>query len=193
MEALWKKDVRKRMLEIRNNMDTMEIERLSHKIISSLIKFKEFRDSKNIMVYLSFDNEVDSYELIRYCKENDKRIFVPYCKKEGYKMIPTEIKNFKKELKRNRFGYMEPKLEYLRPANIDDMDIIILPGVAFDKKCYRIGYGAGYYDRFLKNVKDKIPTIGLAYDFQILSSVQVEDFDVPLDYVITEKRIIVRS
>lgn len=193
MEALWKKDIRKKILETRKGMDPMEVDRLSHRIISSLLKVTEFKNSKNVMAYLSFDNEVDSQELIKYCKEQGKRIFIPYCKKEGYKMIPTEIKDIKKEVIRNKFGYMEHKLEYLRPANIEDMDIIILPGVAFDKKCYRIGYGSGYYDRFLKNVKDKIPTIGLSYDFQILSTVQVEDFDVPLDYVITEKRIIVRS
>ncbi len=192
MNDLEKRQIRKYILDIRNNMSSEETDRLSDKIISTLVKLPIFKKSPNVMLYLSFNNEVDTFRLIDYCKQHDKKVIVPFCIKDGVKIIPTEIKDVEKDLVKSNFGYMEPRQEIVKTVDIEKIDLIIVPGISFDKRCYRIGFGGGYYDRFLGKLNFKIPTIGLAYDYQIISSVPEEHFDIPLDYVITDKRIIIR-
>lgn len=192
MRSQEKKNIRKKMLDTRKQISAEEIDKLSEIIIDSLTKLSIYRESKNVMLYLSFGNEVDSYRLIERCHRDGKKTIVPVCKKEGVRIIPSELIDVEEELKQSKFGYMEPKEEFIRPLDLEEIDIIIIPGISFDKRCYRIGYGAGYYDRFLAKSNYRIPTIGVAFDFQIIDNVPVEDFDIPLDYIITEKRIIVR-
>ncbi|RKD31323.1 5-formyltetrahydrofolate cyclo-ligase [Thermohalobacter berrensis] len=188
-----KAKLRKEMLKRRSSMSKKQVQTLSDKIIATLTKFPIFTDGKNIMTYLSFNNEINTFNLIKHCMENNKRVIVPYCEERNIRIIPSEIKDMSKELVKNKFGFYEPKHDYLRPFNHNNIDMIIVPGLAFDKRCYRIGFGKGYYDRFLSRIKPEIPTIGLAYSFQIVDRILEEDFDVPLDYVITEKKIIVKG
>ena len=194
MSFLDKKAIRKRMLNVRQQMNKEKVERLSKDIKLKLVKLPIYQKSKTIMLYLSFGNEVDSYELIKACLESGKRVVVPFCVKKDMKIIPTEIKNLDIPLRTHDMGYMEIEEELVDPVSTDEIDLIILPGIAFDKKCYRIGFGAGYYDRFLGELNFNVPTIGVAYDFQIIESfLEMESHDVPLDYVITESRIVIRS
>ncbi|AFS77214.1 5-formyltetrahydrofolate cyclo-ligase [Gottschalkia acidurici 9a] len=194
MSFLDKKAIRKRMLNIRQQMNRDKVESLSKEIKLKLMKLPIYQKSKTIMLYLSFGNEVDSYELIKACLESGKKVVVPFCVKKDMKIIPTEIKSLDIPLRTHDMGYMEIEEEFVDPVSADEIDLIILPGIAFDKKCYRIGFGAGYYDRFLGELNFGIPTIGVAYDFQIIESfLEMESHDVPLDYVITESRIIIRS
>lgn len=192
MKELEKIQIRESILDIRDNMSESEVDELSEKIISTLVKLPIFKKSSNIMLYLSFNNEVDSFRLIDYCKQHNKKVIIPFCIKNGTKIVPTEIKDVEKDLVRSSFGYMHPKRDIVKPVDIESIDLIIVPGISFDKRCYRIGFGAGYYDRFLGKLNFKIPTVGLAYDFQIITSVPTEYYDIPLDYVVTEKRIIIR-
>ncbi|EOD01747.1 5-formyltetrahydrofolate cyclo-ligase [Caldisalinibacter kiritimatiensis] len=190
MITVQKEKLRKEILNIRNNMKKSEVEGLSEKIISRLVNMDIFKESKNVMIYLSFKNEVDTYKLLSHCKRLKKNVIVPFTVKEKKEIIPTLLKDQEKELVKSYYGYMEPSKEYLRPVNKEDIDIVIVPGVVFDERCCRIGFGGGYYDRFFSDVKDKVIKVGIAYEFQIVERVPVEEFDVPLDYVITEKRII---
>ncbi|KNF09802.1 5-formyltetrahydrofolate cyclo-ligase [Gottschalkia purinilytica] len=192
MQVESKKEIRKRILNIRNNMSEDLVDNLSEKTMSTLVKLPVFKRSNTVMLYLSFNNEVDSFRLIDYCFKEGKKVVVPYCIKEGTRIVPTEVRDIYRELRKSSFGYMEPKKEFLRPISTEEIDLIVIPGIAFDKRCYRIGFGAGYYDRFLGKLNFSIPTIGLAYDFQILEKAPIQMFDVPLDFVITERRIIVR-
>lgn len=194
MAILDKKRIRKKLLNERKNMREEDVKDLSEKIINKIKKIPVYQTSKTIMIYLSFENEVDSSELVRDCFENGKRVVVPYCIKEDKSIIPTEIKDLNIDLSEAKMGYLQPKKDSLNPVDISDIDLIILPGIAFDRKGYRVGFGAGYYDRFLGIVNFEIPTIGVAYDFQIVDSfIKMESYDIPVDYVMTEERIIVRT
>lgn len=185
-----KKRLREEMISIRNNMKPSEVYTLSSKIISTLVDMPEYKCSRNIMLYLSFKNEVDTFKLISYSQKYGKNVIVPFTIKERKEIIPTILKDVDSELTESYYGYLEPKKEYLRPIDKSQIDLIIVPGVVFDKHCYRIGFGGGYYDRFLSDIYTKVTTIGIAYDFQIKDKIPTEEFDIPLDYVITEKRII---
>ncbi len=192
MKNYEKKVIRKEMISLRNQMTKEQVDFLSQKIISTLAKLNIFKNSQRIMLYLSFDNEVDTFGLIEYCKELGKKIIVPFCEKEEKKILPTEIKSVEDDLIRSNFGYLEPKKELVKPVSTENIDLIIIPGLAFDKGCYRLGFGGGYYDRFLGELNFTIPTIGLIYDSQVVDMLPREDYDMQVDYVITDKRIIVR-
>lgn len=192
MENFRKEEIRKEMNRLRNQLTKEEVSSLSEKIISTLTRLPIFINSQRIMLYMSFGNEVDTFKLIEYCKKLGKSVIVPFCVSEGRKLVPTEIKSVENDLKRNKIGFLEPKKELLDSASTEDIDLIILPGLAFDRSCYRVSYGGGYYDRFLGKLNFSIPTIGLIYDFQLIELIPMEEHDIPVDYVITDKRIVVR-
>ncbi|MBZ9625033.1 5-formyltetrahydrofolate cyclo-ligase [Clostridium sp. FP2] len=190
MENNLKDNLRKNMLKERKSMKTETVSAFSHIIMDTIIKLPEFLNCKNIMLYLSFNNEVDTYDLAKWCLDNGKKVIVPYCIKETREIIPFEINNLTTDLTKSSFGIMEPKHDILKKANTCDIDLIIVPGVVFDKYGSRIGFGAGYYDRFLPKRVKNTPTIGIAFDYQVISKIPTGTYDVPLDFIITEKRII---
>lgn len=190
MDVSVKKYLRKNMLLQRKSMKLENVSAFSNKIVKTIIELPEFIRSKSIMLYLSFNSEVNTYDLAKWCLDNGKKVIVPYCIKETREIIPFEIHNLTTDLAKSSFGIMEPNHELLKRANITDIDLIIVPGVVFDEHCNRIGFGAGYYDRFLPEKLKTTPAIGIAYDYQVISEIPTGIYDVPLDFIITEKRII---
>jgi 5-formyltetrahydrofolate cyclo-ligase len=185
-----KANLRKEMLQQRKTMETQNVSSYSNKIISAIMELPEFINSKNIMLYLSFNKEVNTYPLARWCLDNGKTVIAPYCIESEREIVPYKITNLLNDLTKSSFGVMEPKHDILQKANIEDIDLIIVPGVAFDKNCNRLGFGAGYYDRFLPKRLKHTPAIGIAYDYQIIDEVPTSEYDVPLDFIITQERII---
>jgi 5-formyltetrahydrofolate cyclo-ligase len=185
-----KADLRKEMLKLRKNMYTQNVSSFSNKIISSIMELPEFINSKNIMLYLSFNKEVNTYPLARWCLDNGKTVIAPYCIQTKREIVPYKITNLLGDLTKSTFGVMEPKQDILEKVNIEDIDLIIVPGVVFDENCNRIGFGAGYYDRFLTKRSKNTTVIGIAYDYQIIDKVPTGEYDVPLDYIITQERTI---
>jgi len=190
MEINLKDTLRKNMLHQRKNMDMQKVNTWSTKITETIIKLPRFINSKNIMLYLSFNKEVNTFPLAAWCLDNGKSVIAPYCIQSTKQIIPFKINNLTNDLTKSTFGIMEPKHNLLEKANIEDIDLIIVPGVAFDEHCNRIGFGAGYYDRFLPRKTKNTPTIGIAYDYQLINTIPQGVYDVPLDFIITEKRIV---
>jgi 5-formyltetrahydrofolate cyclo-ligase len=190
MENNLKSDLRKDMLELRKNMETRDVSSFSNKIISAIMELPEFINSKNIMLYLSFNKEVNTYPLARWCLDNGKTVIAPYCIQSKREIVPYKITNLIGDLTKSTFGVMEPKHDILEKVNIEDIDLIIVPGVVFDENCNRIGFGAGYYDRFLPKRLKNTTAIGIAYNYQIIDRVPTDAYDVPLDYIITQERTI---
>lgn len=184
-----KKKVRNNMLHIRETMDKVECDSNSKKIMEMLTRLKIIKESKTIMLYLSFNNEVDTYGLLEWCLKNEKRVVVPYCIEEERKMIPCNIKNVDEDLERSRFGFMQPKVNYIDEVHKDEIDVVIVPGVVFDINGNRIGFGGGYYDRFLQNLSDT-KSIAICHDFQLVERVPRDDFDIPMNKIVTEKKIV---
>ncbi|MBW9147976.1 5-formyltetrahydrofolate cyclo-ligase [Clostridium sp. CM028] len=190
MEDNLKDTLRKNMLHQRKSMKIQDVSNFSNKIIGTIMELPEFTNCKNIMLYLSFNKEVDTYPLAKWCLDNGKTVIAPYCIQSKREIIPFKINNLTTDLSKSSIGVMEPKHDSLDKVNIEDIDLIIVPGVVFDKHCNRIGFGAGYYDRFLPKKTKLTPTIGIAYDYQIVDKVPTGEYDVPLGFIITEKRII---
>lgn len=180
-----KHEIRQRILYKRNSLDKSFINTASKKIWHRLIGTSEFQKAKIIMFYVSKDNEVGTHSMIKETLASCKKVCVPRINNTKNRIDSIIIRDFGKDLIKGSFSVLEPKGGKITKKN----NLIIAPGVAFDKKGYRLGWGKGYYDKFLED-KGGIPKIGLAFDFQIVPELPKDKHDVPMDIVITEKRMI---
>ena len=185
--------LRKQMLDKRLSLSAKEVKTKSELIVSKLENMLEFKAAKNILCYVSFNNEVDTIALIKkYLLTKSKSIIVP--KVIGNKLALFKINNFS-DLALGKFNILEPiKGELFDLTNLTASDIILVPGVAFDLEHNRIGYGKGYFDKLLAKIitmKEKSPKIiALAFELQIVDKINAEQHDIKVDKIITEKRII---
>jgi len=166
----------------RDSLNKEGILEKSKKIIENLTSLEQFQFSKNIMFYVSSDSEVFTHEIIKKLID-EKNIFVPLIKNN---QIQASSLNSFSELEKGKFNILEPKIQRLTDPK--ELDAVIVPGLAFDNNGNRIGYGLGFYDKFLK--KTNALKIGLAFDLQIVDKIMVKDFDVKMDIVVTENRVI---
>jgi len=184
-----KSEMRKQLLELRNKLSPSDVGAMSHRIFERLLEGGFLDGASNIMTYLSFRTEVRTDEIIIYCLEQGKNIYVPVCVPETHELVISRITSLD-DLQPGFYGIREPKLSSLRLSDSKLLDLVLVPGAAFDRLGNRIGYGAGYYDRFMKRLEPEAKTIALAYSFQVVDSVPVSEFDLPVDYIATEKEVI---
>jgi len=189
-----KKILRKEILTKRKNIDVVEKEKMDKKILNKFYESKYYRESKNIFIYISYDSEINTKEIINKSLIDKKKIYVPRTEFKTRLMDAVEITSLE-NLIESEYGILEPSIyePYIEP---NELDLIVVPGVGFDRNGGRMGYGAGFYDRYFKKIsKDKMQKIvklALAYDFQILEDVPMNEQDVPVNYIITEKEFIHR-
>jgi len=179
--GLTKAQIRSKILLKLKTQKEEDRSRKSKIIQNKLLRNKVFRKAKIVMFYIAFGGEVNTEEMIREAKKIGKLICVPICRKDKETMQPAIFEDSAK-LKRGPYGVLEPVAEAL--VEPKDVDLIIVPGLAFDKKCNRLGRGKGYYDRFLSKLSDKTPSIGLAFDFQILPLIPTTVRDVSVKKII---------
>jgi 5-formyltetrahydrofolate cyclo-ligase len=176
-----KQKLRKQIKELRDSLSESEIKEKSAIIIKKLESLKEFKQAKTICFYVSYDNEVFTHDIIK--KYLDKKtIVVP--KVNGDNLLLCKIDSFD-QLEKGYCNILEPKDNDRYDG---DIDVIIVPGIAFDKNLHRVGYGKGFYDDFLKGSDAK--KIGLCFDLQVVDKIPRDEWDERLDMVITEKDII---
>ena len=178
-----KTTLRKKILKIREKKYKKNIE-IDFKRITSLLKEKKIT-KKNVGGYFPVNFEIDDLELLKKLEKYNFKISLPIIKKNHqmnfYKW------NFSDPFIINRYGIPEPEAKILTYP-----DILLIPLVAFDKKLNRLGYGGGYYDRFISRLSKikKITKIGLAFSFQKIDRVPINEYDQKLDYIVTNKGII---
>jgi len=182
-----KEKTRKEKLSERASLPEDLRETKSHEIRQKLSKLPEFIDAKSVFIYVSANNEVDTEPIIMEMLKAGKRVLVPAIDAEKREIIASELLDFE-ELGRGMFGIMEPKKEFLRRTPTKKIDIAIIPGIAFDKNGNRIGYGHGYFDRFLKNVES--PIVALAYDFQLVPRITPDIYDIKVNKILTESKVV---
>jgi len=184
-----KENIRKRILSLRNSQSIFQAITKSRRIKQKLFTLPEFVRAKTILFYVSTKDEVETKNMIKEALNLGKRVVVPISDVKNKKLILSELKNLD-ELEPGAFNILEPKKQFFRPVSPEDIDLVIVPGVAFDERGNRIGYGMGFYDRFLRSLKKRVPVVGLAYDFQIVDNIPVDDKDVTVDKAVSEERVI---
>lgn len=186
-----KKQLRQHIIELREAHEKVHAEEKSVLIKEKLFGMPEFKNAKTILFYVDIKGEVKTREMIEEALKLGKTIAVPIADFRTKKLILSEIKSLE-ELEEKKNGLVEPKKDCFRPLEKEKLELIVVPGIVFDRVGHRIGYSTGFYDRFLTELDKKIPTVGLAFEFQIAHSVPCEPHDVPVKKIITEKRIIER-
>lgn len=177
-----KKNYRKGSLELRHTLDIKDI---SSKIITNIAQSNIYSISKNILSFFPIDNEIDLRDLYQ---DHTKHWFLPRCKMRTKELFVHSY-NTKDELTKNKWDILEPK-EHLDIIDPEIIDLIIIPALLVDKKGYRIGYGAGFYDRFIPKLKPEcIKTVPVA-DIFIKEELPVDEWDLPVDFIFSETRII---
>ena len=178
--------IRKQVLCIRNKLSDNEVQSLSERVFTNLIKNSFFESSFHVMVYLDFRHEVKTDAVINHCLGKGKKVYIPICIPETHEISISRLTSLE-ELQSGHFGIREPKLSNIRLSDSSLIDLVLVPGVAFDANGNRIGFGAGYYDRFLKRLKAGAVKAALAYSFQLADHIPSDEYDIPVDYIVTEK------
>ena len=178
-----KRQPKESILEIRNSLPKKDILEMSRKIQDNLFGLSQYANSRTVMFFVSFSSEVDTHGMIKEALKN-KVVVVP--KVLHHEIEPSVIIDFD-NLIPGKFGILEP-IDLMKTA-YKNIGLVLVPGIAFDREGHRIGYGFGYYDRFLAKVPKAIK-IGLAFDFQIAGNIPKEAHDVPVDLVVTEERVV---
>ncbi len=124
--------------------------------------------------------------MIREAFRLNKEVFVPLVDKEEGRLQVARIPHLEIEFVRGAYGVQEPAPQWREVSSPDRLDLVVAPGLAFDTSGGRIGYGGGYYDRLLKQIPAEAIQIGVGFDFQVLNSIPRMDFDMPVQFVITE-------
>ena len=184
-KALEKEKIRELM---RAKLRSQPEEERVHKnqvITNQILKMKVFQQAKTILFYYALPEEVSTKQLIEEAIQMGKSAALPYVDLKAGDLWPSIIENLKADLASGNYGMMEPKPEQRRAIALEKIDLVLVPGLAFDLKGHRLGRGKGYYDRFLKTLPERVMCYGLAFDFQLLESIPVDSWDESLDQVIT--------
>ncbi|MDZ5607995.1 5-formyltetrahydrofolate cyclo-ligase [Bacillus pseudomycoides] len=182
--------LRKKIVEQMNSLSKEQHKTLSEQIVFSLYEQKEWRESETIGITLSMEHEVNTYVIIEQAWREGKKVFVPKCNRETRTMTFRQITNFN-QLETVYMSLREPIPALTVEAEANEIDLLFVPGVAYTRRGERIGYGGGYYDRYLVQYEGK--TLSLAFGFQIVSYIPTESFDQNVQKIITEKETIVQS
>ena len=168
MQENSKSITRGKLLSLLDNQDKEERLNKSRIIQGKLFAAPEFVRARMVLFYASFDGEVETFEMMKQAQKLGKKIVLPVIIKDKKQIIPSLAGDLEKEIEPGPYGIRQPKEH--RPVALNDIDLAIVPGVAFDRHNNRLGRGGGYYDRFLASLPKETPTLGLAFDFQILES-----------------------
>ncbi|MBY0597257.1 5-formyltetrahydrofolate cyclo-ligase [Bacillus bingmayongensis] len=182
--------LRKKIVEQMNSLSKEQHKTLSEQIVFSLYEQKEWRESETIGITLSMEHEVNTYVIIEQAWREGKKVVVPKCNRETRTMTFRQITNFN-QLETVYMSLREPIPALTVEAEANEIDLLFVPGVAYTRRGERIGYGGGYYDRYLVQYEGK--TLSLAFGFQIVSYIPTESFDQNVQKIITEKETIVQS
>ena len=180
-----KNQLRKKYKQYRNELGNERRQGFSQDILDRIEKLPAFVEAETVMVFVSFQSEVDTIDLIRLSLGMHKRVFVPYCFKNSFEMAPCELKSLD-ELKEGKYGILVPPYAPEKTILKENLDLIFVPALVFDRRGYRLGYGGGYYDRFFENLPESVLTVGLGFACQLIDKLPIEKHDRKLSMLITE-------
>lgn len=180
-----KSEIRKEIKERLKNQNEAERRKNSLVIKKKLFNLPEFKKANVVMFYVSTEFEVDTRDMIDDALATGKVTAVPYVIAEEKRMTPSLIKD-KKVLVKGPYGIYQPREDSYIPVTSSEIDLVVVPGVAFTRDGARLGRGGGFYDRFLKDLPENTQTIGIAFGLQVVSGLPQSERDIPVKKLITE-------
>jgi 5-formyltetrahydrofolate cyclo-ligase len=180
-----KQALRQQQLLRRKKLDQALCHDLSLRIQQRLLASELFPSAKTLALYSPVNNEVHTDRLLVAARSQGQRVGFPRVCGEALQFVIVEAAA---DLQPGIFGVAEPTGSRLLPP--EELDLLVVPGVAFDRDGFRLGYGKGFYDRELARMAPTTVSVGLGYDFQLCEQLPVEDHDQQLDYIVTETQLI---
>lgn len=182
-----KQQLRDEMLTRLKEIDEKQYEQWSNEIAKKLFSHESWMMSETIAIVISRKPEVNTKRIIEYAWELGKRVVVPKCHPKTKTMTFHAITTFD-QLEVVYYGLKEPILTETVEVTKNEIDLMIVPGLIFMKNGYRLGFGGGYYDRYLANYRGK--KLALAFDIQLAEYLPIESYDIPVDTIITNKEVL---
>ena len=184
-----KRKIRQEMLQKRDVLPAANRVIHSATILQRLFELEVMQMACWVTFYASYGSEVETGGMMAHALAHGKRVSVPKIE-GGNRILLSELRHPVRELAPGWRGIPEPRSEFLRPVKIEAMDFVVVPGVAYDDKGNRLGQGGGCYDQLLAKVRGRIPIVALAFELQLTCEVPVLPNDVPVDFIVTERRVI---
>ena len=185
-----KKELRKKVQELRDALPPDERKELSRRVAENLWSVPEFATAQTVLFFISFRSEVSTLPMIERALEEGKRVCVPCTNMDDKSMVASQLRDLENDLLVGNYDILEPRPECLQPVPPEEIDVVLLPGVAFDLTGGRLGYGGGYYDRFLEKCRPGCLFIAPAFELQIVEHVPCADHDHHIHKIVTEERVI---
>ena len=179
-----KKELRRSLREVRSRLDPEKKADSDADIQSRVLSLRGYFKTDIVFTYVSLDNEVSTLDIIHAAWINGKRVAVPKCVKNSTEMEFYIITSMD-DLEEGYFGILEPDTDKCEKVTDYSHGLCIVPGLSFDAEGYRLGYGKGYYDRFLKQFRGE--SVGLCYSSGVKWKLPRSEYDVPVDYIVTER------
>lgn len=182
-----KKEIRKAMMAAFKQIDEDERAEISKKLQQNLFQSELWENAKTIGVYLSVGTEWDTRNIVEQALLEGKRVTIPKTIPDSKELIFYQITNPSQTVP-GGFGLEEPDIKVTKQVDKDAIDLLIVPGLVFTQNGYRVGFGGGYYDRYLANFIHM--TASLVHTKQFVETFPIEPFDIPVNYLITEQGIL---
>jgi len=182
-----KERIRKAMIAARSEIEEAERMEISTQLQEQLYQTDLWKNAETIGVYLSVGKEWDTRDIVERALAQGKNIVVPKTIPDSKELVFYQLEDASQTVA-GHFGLEEPDVDKTTPVNKNEIDLLIVPGLVFTRNGYRIGFGGGYYDRFLANFIH--PTASLVHTNQLIDTFPIESFDIPVNYLITEKGLI---
>ena len=178
-----KKVLRKKMMKKRSNLSISKKKLKDKSIYNQVINDQDYIAAASVFLFLSFGSEINTKPIVKHALDHGKQVFLP--KVVGKNLELFEIEDFE-NLEKSKYGILEPKACCQAIGNCG-IDFILMPGLAFDPSGGRVGYGGGFYDRYISTLPNynEIPKVAIAYNFQVIDEVPMSEYDIPVDRIIT--------
>lgn len=183
-----RKALRAGILARRLALDPGEVARLSERIRVHLVGMAPYRECRTLLGYVSFRQEVDTLPLLREALEGGKRLVLPRVNRRERTLELYRVTDLV-DLQPGYQGILEPDPRRCSRVDPDEIELVLVPGVAFDRRGYRLGYGGGYYDRLLTDIPRALKA-GLAFSLQVVEFLPIFPHDQPVDLLVTEEGIL---
>ena len=185
-----KAEIRKSTLARRDRLSKKARAEKSKAILNRLSEFANFLEARIVLFYHSHKSEVDTKAMIRRALQLEKIVALPLIDQERGEIIPFKIGDLKKDVQPGYRGIPEPIPQRCKQIPVQHINLAIIPGIAFDERGGRIGYGTGFYDRFIPELDITTRKVALSFECQIVPQIPMEPHDRYTDIIITEDRII---
>ena len=179
--------IRQEMIAMRRNQSAAESEDKGRSIQRRLLSLPEYQGARLVHSFVSMPGEIDTRGLIEAALSSGRRVAVPVVTKGRRDLLHAEIAALSDLRPEGTWGLYQPPPERIRPIAPSEIDLVVVPGLVFDPAGNRVGFGAGYYDRFLRGIH--APKVAVAYAFQVFPEVPTTAQDVAVDLIVTEEKV----